>query len=110
MCCCHEDEDKVTKQGQGREYQRQGRYVKEMKGDGKVELRTVIKIHSGANHVLYKSLEKDIGDKGKNEMFKTTRMFMTTTSAGGEVNLGLERKDGEGEGHSSSDSNLERKP
>ena len=35
---------------------------------------------------------------------------MTTTSTGGEVNLGLERKDGEGEGHSSSDSNLERRP
>ena len=40
----------------------------------------------------------------------STRMFILTTSAGGEVNLGLERKDGEGEGHSSSDSNLERKP
>ena len=35
---------------------------------------------------------------------------MTTTSTGGEVNLGLERKDGEGEGHSSSDSNLGRRP
>ena len=101
----------MTKKGQGREYQRQERYVREMKGDGKVELRTVIKKHLGANHVLYKSLEKDIRDKGKNvEMFKTTRMFMTTTSTGGEVNLGLERKDGEGEGHSSSDSNLERTP
>ena len=56
-----------------------------MKGDGKVELRTVIKKHLGANHVLYKSLEKDIRDKGKAvEMFKTTRMFMTTTSTGGE--------------------------
>ena len=81
-----------------------------MKGDGKVELRAVIKKHLGANHVLYKSLEKDIRDKGKNvEMFKTTRIVMTTTSTGGEVNLGLERKDGEGEGHSSSDSNLERR-
>ena len=39
-----------------------------------------------------------------------SNMIMTTTSTGGEVNLGLERKDGEGEGHSSSDSNLERKP
>ena len=73
----------MTKQGP--EYHRQGRYVKEMKGDGKVELKTVIKKHLGADHVLYKSLEKDIRDKGKNvEMFKTTRMFMTTTSAGGE--------------------------
>ena len=64
----------MTKQGQqGREYQRQGRYVKGMKGDGKVELRTVIKKHLGADHVLYKSLEKDIRDKGKTvEMFKTT--------------------------------------
>ena len=44
-CVGHEDEDKVTKQEQGREYQRQGRYVKGMKGDGKVELRTVIKKH-----------------------------------------------------------------
>ena len=49
---CHGYEDKVTKQG--REYQRKGRYVKEMKGDGKVELRTVIKKHLGANNVLYK--------------------------------------------------------